>query len=143
MPVAACMDDFQKVLTVSAHWEGYRTGSEAFLTSATIGLGGGLSIAVAPGAAATLRLCAANPLCWAEVAGLGGEIGLGLTGATAGQTFFTLAGQTSVVAGAVVLQHGDEIVRVIDDLGRAFTPVSQSADDAGRFIVRSAEGATG
>ncbi|MEL6837867.1 MAG: filamentous hemagglutinin N-terminal domain-containing protein [Pseudomonadota bacterium] len=143
MSGAACMDDFQKIRTVSAHWEGYRAGSEAFLTSATIGLGSGLTIAVAPSAAATMRLCAANPLCWAEVAGFGGEVGLGLTGATAGQTFFTVASQTSVVAGHVVLQHGDDIVRVIDDLGRAFTPVSQSVDDAGRFIVRNADGATG
>ncbi len=143
MSGAACMADFQKIRTVSAHWEGYKAGSEAFLTSATIGLGGGLTIAVAPSAVATMRLCAANPLCWAEVAGLGGEIGLGATGATAGQTFFSVAGQTSAVVGSVILQHGDEIIRVIDDLGRVLTPVSQSVDDAGRFLMRSADGATG
>ena len=143
MSGAACMDDFQKIRTVMAGWDGVKGGGEAFLTSATIGLGSGLTIAVAPSAVATMRLCAANPYCWAQVAGAGGEIGLGLSGATAGQTFFTVASKTSAVAGAVVLQHGDEILRVIDDLGRVFTPVSQSVDDAGRFLVRSADGATG
>ncbi|MEL6837864.1 MAG: hypothetical protein AAFP85_01150 [Pseudomonadota bacterium] len=140
---ADCMGDFQKIRALNAHWEGYQRGGEAFLTSATIGLGSGLTIAVAPSAVATMHLCAANPLCWAEVAGFGGEVGLGFAGATAGQTFFTVASQTSVVAGHVVLQHGDDIVRVIDDLGRVFTPVSQNVDDARRFIKQTADGATG
>jgi hypothetical protein len=71
-----------------------------------------------------------------------GEAGLGLSGATAGQTFFTVSA-TGALAGKLILSHGDQILGVVDDLGRILRPVSQVPDDLGRFLVTSRDGVTG
>ncbi|MGR3484147.1 MAG: EndoU domain-containing protein [Paracoccaceae bacterium] len=66
-----------------------------------------------------------------------------MSGATAGQTFFTVGATAAGIGGKLVLQHGDQIVGVVDDLGRVLTPVSQTPDDAGRLLLTAPDGTVG
>lgn len=69
---------------------------------------------------------------------VGGELALGLSGATTAQVFYTVG-----AAGTLVMRQGDVIFGLVDDLGRVFKPVSQTVDDAGRFLVQATDGTVG
>ncbi|SNR44703.1 colicin E5-related ribonuclease [Puniceibacterium sediminis] len=135
---ASCMTNFQGYANQQAFLQGLDVGATAF----TISLGAGITLAVATEAALALRVCAANPTCWNTLSVTSGELALGFSGATAGQTFYTV-GAAGALAGRLLLQHGDLVLGVIDDLGRVLRPVSQTADDAGRFLVHDAVGNIG
>jgi Possible hemagglutinin (DUF637) len=135
---SACMARFQQDLQSQLFWQGARSGAQAFVISA----GAGMAVGVAPEAALALRQCAANFNCW-ETLTIGiGEVGLGLSGATAGQTFMTV-GTVGAVAGKLVLSNGGEILGVIDDLNRVLRPVSQTPYELGRLLLTTPEGVTG
>jgi len=137
LAASACMAGFQQQLKSDLFLQGMGSGAQAFAISAGVG-----SIAVAPGAALALRQCAANPVCFSNL-NLDLTVALGeSTGATAGQMAFTVR-VGGAIAGKLVLTHGDEIVSVIDDLGRVLRPVSQTPDDLGRFLVTTTDGVTG
>ncbi len=129
-----CMARFQ---TAEVHGMGgmthmyhsWRSGVQMYTLAA-----GGAAIAATPAAIAAMGRCMQTAACMAEMAVAVSEV----SGATAGQITFTAA-----VGGKMVLQKGDEIVRVIDEVGRVFTPVSEGASNAGQLIFRNAEGATG
>jgi filamentous hemagglutinin len=138
LAASACMAGFQQDLQRGLVAQGLVNGAHAFVISA----GAGLAVGVTPSAALALRQCAANAACWGDLAAGLGEAGLGLSGATAGQTFFTVSA-TGALAGKLILSHGDQILGVVDDLGRILRPVSQTPDDLGRFLVTTTDGVTG
>lgn len=138
-----CMERFQ---TYQVHgWggmvHGYHSSNSATLMY-TMAIGGTGGVLVARSALVGLSNCYVNPICAANLPALVAEAGLGLSGATAGQTFFTVSA-TGALAGRLVLKHGTQILVVVDDLGRILRPVSQVPDDLGRFLVTTPEGVTG
>lgn len=70
---------------------------------------------------------------------LGGDVALGAANAVQGQTFMTVAGQGTALAGVIIFKNGDEILKIVDKLGNVFIPVSQNVDDAGRFAARGVD----
>ncbi len=134
---SACITQFQGALASDLYWQGFSSGVQAFAISTGVG-----ALAVAPAAGLALRQCAANPLCFANL-NLELTVALGeVSGATAGQLAFGI-GTVGAVSGRLVLSHGDEILAVVDDLGRVFQPVAQTPDDLGRFLLTNSDGVTG
>ncbi len=136
---SACMAEFQSVANRDLLLQGAGLGATVFTISATAGA----AITIAPEAALLVRQCVSQPICWKHFYAGAGEAALGLTGATAGQTFYTVGTVGSLFAGKLILKSGDEILEVIDDLGRSLIPVSQTTEDAGRFILKDKYGNIG
>jgi len=78
------------------------------------------------------------PVAQPSAAASGGSFGDAFKG-----SFINSVVALGAMAGKLVLTHGDEIVSVIDDLGRVLRPVSQTPDDLGRFLVTTTDGVTG
>ncbi len=123
--------------------EEFENGATALMVAGAAPALVGAAIIAGPEVVAALAACSSNPLCFTRLTAAAGEAGLGLSGATAGQTFFTVAGPVSAAGGRWLLQNGDQIYAVLDDVGNVFKPVSQSVDDTGRFLVTNTDGAVG
>ena len=138
-----CMAEFQtyEIHAPGGIVHGYHTRNSA-VAMGTLAVGGGV-LWVAPSAIVAMARCAQSIVCLNNLSVGAAEAGLGLAGATAGQAFYTVGAAGSAFAGRIILKHGDEVLGIVDDLGRYFTPVSQSADDAGRFMVQAADGTIG
>lgn len=106
-------------------------------TDAATGMLLSLGVAVTPSTLTWLRACAGNMVCLNELAIAAGQAAAGDALAGATLTF------SAAVGGKLVLQHGDEILGVLDDAGRFFKPLAQEADNAGRFLVQAADGTVG
>jgi len=143
LSTADCMTKFQdeEIHNLGGYVHQY-TSQQSAIAMYTLAAGGA-ALSVAPAALAALSRCVMNPACLANLQVGTAEGILGLTGATAGNTFVTVGAAGTAVAGRLIFQNGDEIIRIVDDIGRVFTPLSQSFDDAGRLLVRNSDGSIG
>ena len=140
-----CMAKFQQteIHSLGGLVHEYQTGQSA-IAMLTIGAGG-VALTIAPVALAALSRCVMNPACLANLQVGSAEAVLGLTGATAGNTFVTVGAAGTAVAGRLIFTNGDEIIKIVDDLGRVFEPATatQTFDDLGRLLVRQSDGTYG
>lgn len=139
-----CMAIFQEseVHTLWGMVHMYLSGTSA-VRMYSLALGGAAVASVAPGAIAAVARCAMNPACLADLIPAAGEIALGVTGATAGQTFVTVTvGTVGALSGRIVLSHGDEIIGVMDDAARTVYRILDISQE-GRVIFEVPTGGIG
>lgn len=124
-------------------WQQWEEGTNNLLVAGLAPVVLGAAVLAGPEILAAISACAGNPACVSQLSVISGEAALGLSGATAGQTFYAAGSLVAVTGGRLIMKHGDEVIAVFDDLGNVFRPVSQNVDDAGRFLVKGPDGVIG